>query len=168
MKRTLVVFAVITLVAAGGALAATDTTTFQVTASVTQNCTISAVALAFGPYDPIVANAAANLDATGGVTITCTKGSNVTIGLDAGLHSANAVGTTRAMSDGGTAYLSYELYQPGGYATVWGASGTALYTPAAAPSKAPRAFTINGRVPAGQDAAVAALYSDTVTATVNF
>ena len=42
--------------------AATATSSFTVSASVTANCTISAGALAFGPYDPVVTNASADLD----------------------------------------------------------------------------------------------------------
>ena len=98
------------------------------------------------------------------MTIACTKGATTTMGLSLG---SNASGTTRRMTDGASNYLTYEIYQDSGRATVWGNSGAGLYTPAAAPSKTARSFTAYGRVTAGQDVP-AASYTDTVTATVNF
>ena len=144
-------------------------TSLSVTASIANNCTISTGALAFGGYDPVATNASTALDGTGTVTIACTKGASTTIGLDTGTHAGNASGTTRAMSDGaGTpSYLSYELYQDSSRSTVWTNSGGGLYTPAAAPSKAARSYTVYGRVPSGQDVP-AGSFTDTVTATVNF
>ena len=81
-------------------------------------------------------------------------GETTTVGLDAGQNAANAVGTTRAMQVAGPDYLSYELYQDAGRSTLWGNSGGSLFTPAAAPNKNPRTFTIYGRVPAGQSSTI--------------
>jgi spore coat protein U-like protein len=136
----------------------------NVSATVANNCTISTVALAFGAYDPVTTNAAANLDSTATVTVACTKGATSTIGMNLG---SNASGSTRRMTDGATNYLTYELYQDSGRTTVWGNSGTGLFTPAAAPSKAARNFTVYGRVASNQDVP-AGTYTDTITATVNF
>jgi spore coat protein U-like protein len=144
--------------------AATATANLGVSATVTNNCTISTVALAFGSYDPVVANASTNLDGTGTVSVACTKGSTATIGLGGG---ANASGTTRRMGDGASNFLTYELYQDSNRSTVWGNSGTDLLSPVAAPSKAARNFTVYGRVASDQDVP-AGNYSDTVVATVNF
>ena len=152
---------------AAPALAATAQSNFNVTASVTNNCTITSTTLAFGAYDPVSANATIALDAAGSVDVACTKGAAPTIGLNAGNNSASASGTTRAMSNGAGDFLSYEIFQNGGRTTVWGNSGAGLLTTAPAPSKAARSFPTFGRIPAGQDAASGA-YTDTVTATVNF
>ena len=59
------------------------------------------------------------------------------------------------------------MYKDSARTAVWGDAGGALYSAGAAPSKAPRAFTVYGRVPAGQDVP-AGSYSDTIVATVNF
>jgi spore coat protein U domain-containing protein, fimbrial subunit CupE1/2/3/6 len=168
MKRvTTLATALIVLLASAPAFAASSATSnFSVTATVSNNCTISTTAISFGAYDPTVSNLSAPLDATGSVTITCTKGASTTIGLNAGAHGTNATGTTRAMSSG-SGYLSYELYQDTGRATVWDNS-TGLFTPPVAPSKDPRTFTMYGRIPAGQDVPASTTYTDTVTATVNF
>ena len=104
------------------------------------------------------------LDGTGTVTIACTKGATTTIGLGLG---GNASGSTRRLTDGSGNYLTYEAYQDSSHATVWGTSGAGLLTPAAAPSKAARNFTVYGRIAGNQDVP-AGSYTDTVTATVNF
>ncbi len=146
------------------AAAATATANLTVTATVTNNCTISTAPVAFGNYDPVVANASTSLDSTGTVTVACTKGATATVGLSLG---SNPSGSTRRLKDGGTNVLTYELYQDSGRSTVWGDAGAALLSPGAAPSKAPRSFTVYARVPSGQDVP-AGNYTDTVVATVNF
>src|SRR5512138_1082750 len=138
--------------------AATATANLGVSATVTNNCTISTTALAFGSYDPVVANAATNLDGTGTVSVACTKGTTATVGLGVG---SNASGSTRRMTDGSGNFLTYELYQDASHTTVWGNAGGGLLSPAAAPSKATRNFTVYGQVASNQDV-TAGSYSDTV------
>ena len=145
------------------ALAQTASTNLSVTALVAKNCSITTTAVAFGSYDPIVANASTPLDGTGSVVVTCTKGSGTRIDLGLG---SNATGSVRKML-GGTDLLTYELYTDTGRATVWGSGAGAGQTIATAPNKNPRTFTVYGRVPAGQDVG-AASYADTVVATINF
>jgi spore coat protein U-like protein len=145
------------------ALAQTATANLSVTATVTKNCSITTTPVAFGSYDPIVANAASPLDGTGTVVVTCTKGAGTRIDLGLG---SNATGSTRQML-GGTDLLTYELYTDTGRSTVWGSGAGAGQSIPAAPNKNPRTFTVYGRVAAGQDVG-AASYSDTVVATINF
>ena len=165
------------LVAPAIALAASATTTIAVSASVTQNCTISTTsALAFVAYDPIGANATAALNATGQVSVACSKGATgLTIGIDNGAHVA---GAQRQML-GGTAagMLQYNLFQPPNNtpstpctfpATVpWTNTGAGLFTLSSATTKVARVYNVCGTVPGGQDVAADA-YTDTVTATINF
>lgn len=132
-------------------------------AAVNGNCTIATSSLAFGAYDPIAANASDPLDGSGVVTLTCTKKATAVIALGLG---ANASGATRQMSDGDGNLLTYELYQDAARTTVWDDDAGTLAAPEA-PSKAPRDFTVYGRVPGNQDVP-AGSYSDTVEATVNF
>jgi spore coat protein U-like protein len=151
------------------AFGASASTTLGVSAAVANNCTITTGGVSFGTYDPL---SATDTDSTGSVTITCTKGTTATVALDTG---ANASGAVRRMNDGSGNYLTYELYHPANvtpgagaaYTTVWGTSGANLFSPAAAPSKAGRTFTVSGRITAGQDVAAGG-FSDTVQATVNF
>ena len=142
--------------------AGTQTAALAVSATVANNCTISTAPVAFGSYDPVDVNAAANLDGAGTVTIACTKGSTTPIDLDLG---ANEDGTTRRMVSAGN-FLTYELYTDATRADVWG-TGVDGQTPPAAPNKNARAFTVYGRVPSGQDVP-AGSYADSITATVNF
>ena len=143
--------------------AQTATANLGVSATVAKNCSITTTAVAFGAYDPVVANATAPLDGSGSVVVTCTKGAGTRIDLGLG---ANVSGTTRRMA-GGTDFLTYELYQDTGRTTVWGSGATDGLTIPVAPSRAARTFTVFGRVPAGQDVA-ADSYADTVVATINF
>jgi spore coat protein U-like protein len=161
--RVALVFGGLVLGMAAPAMAQTATANLSVTATVAKNCSITTTAVAFGSYDPIVANAATPLDGTGTVVVTCTKGAGTRIDLGLG---SNASGTTRRMT-GGTDFLTYELYQNTTRTTVWGSGAAAGQTIAVAPSKAARTFTVYGRIPAGQDVA-AASYNDTVVATINF
>ncbi|MBI2188318.1 MAG: spore coat protein U domain-containing protein [Acidobacteria bacterium] len=144
--------------------AGSATASLAVNATVINNCTVSTSAVAFGSYDPVVANASTNLDSTGSITIACTKGATATIGLSAG---SNASGNARRLSDGASNYLTYELYKDSSRASMWGNSGADMYSPPAAPNKTPRTFTAYARVTSDQDVP-AGSYTDTVTATVNF
>jgi len=157
--------------------AASATSTIAVSASVTQNCTISTTsALAFVAYDPIGANATAALNATGQVSVACSKGATgLTIGMDNGAHVA---GAQRQMLGGVAAgLLQYNLFQPPNNTpstpctfpgtTAWTNTGGGLFTLSSAPTKTARVYNVCGTVPGGQDVA-ADSYTDTVSATINF
>jgi len=153
-----------------GSAFATDTAELAVSASVTANCTITTTELAFGAYDPIVANKTAALDSsTGKVTITCTKGYVTTISLGQGAHYGTGLPSTRAMVGGNpSASLSYLLYQNSGRTTAWGESTDALTT-TAYDDIAAHDYVVYGRIPAGQVVSAGPPgYADTVVATVNF
>lgn len=131
-----------------------------VSASVAANCVLTAGSLAFGAYDPLVANDTAALDQSGTFTIRCVKGVTANVGLGDGLY------TGRQMSAGGVDRLDYELYQDAGRTTVWTDSGAGRLAYTAA-SKSASTLTIYGRVAAGQDVA-AGSYVDTVVASAEF
>jgi spore coat protein U-like protein len=172
MKKTLVpITLALALVAiAPAAFAATATSPLTLSATVVNNCTITTTPVGFGNYDPL--SASVN-NASGTVVITCTKNAATTITLANG-NSYSA--PNRRMSDG-TNFMNYEIYQPptnvAGAACTWvspvrwGAAGAEIFTPTAAPSKAARTYNVCGQIPAGQDLA-AALFNDTVVATINF
>jgi spore coat protein U-like protein len=151
------------------------TTTFTVTATVLSNCSISATNLSFGTYNPL--SASVN-NATSMVTITCTKGAASTIGMDNGLNFASG---TRNMKSAAADLIAYSVGKPPNNtvgtactfpaATAWTTSGAGLFTPVAAPSKAARTYNVCGTIAAGIDvpgSAAGVLYSDTITASVNF
>jgi spore coat protein U-like protein len=165
------------------ALAQSATSPLTVTAAVASNCAISTSAVAFGAYDPVATHRAGvggiDLNATGVVTVTCTKNSasvNITLGL-----GANASGSVRRMLGApGGEFLTYELYHasattpaavctfPG--TTVWGTAGAGVFTPTGVTNwgaNSAKNFNVCGTVTKGQDVG-AASFTDSVTATVNF
>jgi spore coat protein U-like protein len=159
------------------ALAATASTSVPVSANVTQNCAIStSSALAFTTYDPVGVNATVPLNATGQISVTCSKGAvGMTIGMDNGAHVAAAQRQMTGIT--ATNLLLYNLFQPPTNApgiactflgtTAWTASGAGLLTLTSAPTKVARLYNVCGTIPAGQDVA-ADTYSDTVGASINF
>lgn len=155
------VFAIIALAMGNSSLAATDTTTFTVTATVISTCDVSATDLSFGNYDPV---SVTDLDATNTVTVNCTDGTAYDIGLNAGI-GAGATVATRKLTNGGNT-LDYTLYQDAPRTTVWGDTvgvDTVDDTAGAVSSD----HTIYGRIDNGQNVP-AGLYSDTITVTVTY
>jgi spore coat protein U-like protein len=144
--------------------AGTATANLSVTATVTNNCTISTSTLALGSYDPAVTNASSGVDrdASGTVTITCTQGTAPTVTLGQGANYSSG----RRMTDGSGNYLTYEIYSDSGRTTVWD-DGAGTVSPGAAPSNAARDITAYGRITKGQSVP-AGSFTDTVLATVNF
>jgi spore coat protein U-like protein len=138
--------------------AATATGTVTVTASVAKNCTLSSPNLAFGAYDP---TAATPLDVSTTLTVTCTKTTAWTVALGNG---SNFASPNRRMKDATSGdFLQYELYSDAAHTTVWNGASTVpgTGTPASQP-------TIYGRVAINQFVTPAAVYSDSVVATITF
>lgn len=159
---------------APAASAGTASGTLNVTASVAQNCTITnSATLAFGAYDPVVANLSSALNASTTMNVTCTKGaSSIRLDMGATANTGHCTTTTRCMVNGGH-YLNYELYQDSSHTTVWstgaGTPGGQTLSPAAWGASNPDTVTIYGQIYGGQDAFVSSgNYSDSITATVNF
>src|SRR5438132_1959512 len=165
MKRT--ILSLITLSALAvtvPAFAGSASANLNISASVAANCTITTSPVAFGAYDPVVANAATDLTATGSVNVACTKGTAATI--DLGNGGSFAAGSRRMSS--GSDFLNYALYKDAARTQVWGsglAGGTTMAYNAA--TKASTAVSVYGTVPQAQDITVGA-YADVVLATINY
>lgn len=165
LATTLLSVAAATLFA-GSAVAGTASTNLGVTASVSDNCIISTADVAFGAYDPIVANAASARNGTGTVTITCTTDASavVTLGLGANDNGGTAADPARRLSDG-TNFLDYTLSSDAGRTTEWGnTAGTGV---ADTGTGVASAHTVYGSIDAAQNVPQGS-YSDTVLATVTF
>ncbi len=166
------------------ALAGTASTNLTVSATVAANCSITTTPVAFGSYDPVTANATADLLSTGTVAVACTKNTpttNLYIALGQGTHFSSNRRMQAAVNT--TDFLNYELYQPPNNApgtacpssagsVIWGnGPGTGAYGTRLAltspTSKAARIYNVCGIVTAGQDVSVDS-YNDTVQATINF
>jgi len=176
MARSLSLLQCLVLLAA---VSLTGTSTTVTVTAVVGKCSLGTGAMAFGSYDPIVANATTPFDSalngiTGSITISCTKGTaspTPAVQLSLGSNAAHASGScktgtcTRAMSDGAGDYLSYDLYTSAAENTVWNTSNTVAYS---STSFAPATLTIYGYIPAAQNVSISANYSDSILATVNY
>ena len=141
---------------------ATDlTSTFNVTATVLASCTLTAGNVVFGNY------AAAQLDATGTLSVTCTTGASYVIALDAGSGTGATVATRRMTHSVSSAQtLAYSLYRDASRALVWGTTaGVNLY--AGVGTGSAQSITVYGRA-AGAQYPEAGAYTDTVTATITY
>ena len=158
MKKSLVPIALalaLIAVAPAAFAAGSATSTLTLNSSVAANCTIGAAALNFGAYDPVVANLSANLDGSTTMDVACTKG------IAPIITTATAGG---GMTGGGDT-LNYLLFSNAGLTASFVTPG---FTMPAATTPAAQTLTIYGRVPGGQNVGVAALYTGTITFTVNF
>ncbi|WP_372750214.1 spore coat U domain-containing protein [Litorivivens sp.] len=143
---------------------ASATTTFDVTASVVDSCSVSANNLAFGDVEPV---SNLNIDATGAVTVTCSLGTSYSVELDDGANSSDGSVSTRRMTDGASNFLSYQLYSDALRTSVWGeTSGTNDVTGTGTGLGIP--LTVYGRIPSGQQETQTGSYSDTINVTVNY
>lgn len=141
--------------------AQTVTDTFQVTATVPDECIISASDLAFGNYSVTVG---ATIDGTTNLSITCSGGTAYVVSLDAGTGSGASVATRKMTSGANT--LDYSLYQDAARTQLWGQTG-GTDTVGGTGSGSAESISVYGQIAAAQPAAVGS-YADTITATVTF
>ena len=152
------------------AYAGTDSSNMAVTADIGMNCTISTTDIAFGSYDPIVANASSDLDAAGSVTTTCTVGSAGSViigqGLGASEGSTDADPVRRMQGPGEGDYLEYQVYSNDDRSAVW--TNTVATGETYTATGSAEVMPVYGRVAAGQTSVAEGSYSDTLIVTVNY
>ncbi|MFD2261528.1 spore coat U domain-containing protein [Lacibacterium aquatile] len=161
LALTVAAAAMVSLLPATGAQAATASTSILVTAAVAQACIVVATPLAFGVYDP---TSASPTDGTATVAVTCTTGTAYTVGLSAG-GGTGATTTVRKMTFGANT-LNYALYQNAGRTTNWG-NAVGTDTVAGTATGLLINHTVYGRITAGQTVPMGA-YADTVAVTVTY
>ena len=145
-----------------GVLAATQTTTFAVTATVLSVCLVSAADLQFGNYS---ASAGTPLTASSSIIVNCTSGTSYTLELDKGAGIGAAI-NARSMTYL-TNSLTYGLYTTSGYTTLWGDGTLSTQTVGGTGALSPVTHTVYGRVPTGQYVP-SGLYSDLITVTLTY
>ncbi len=164
MKNSLRIIGAVAALSVGyAAQAATQSTTFNVTATVVSSCALSAANLAFGNYDPL---SAANTDGTTTVTVTCSLLTPYNLGISAGANGSGVSARQMLIGGGGTEKLNYSLFRDALRTLNWGVTvGTdtlsGLGTGLAVPTP------VYGRIGAGQNQPIGS-YSDTVTVTVTY
>ena len=147
-----------------GANAATQTDTFDVTATIIASCTISANNLAFGNYDPL---AAGDLDQTTTISVTCSNGAPYNIQLNGGSVTGNVAGRRMDHDTAPANTLDYSLFRDAGRTQNWGVTN-GTDTVAGTGNGAAQVVTVYGRITAGQTTPIIGNYTDTVTATVEY
>ncbi|HYI48983.1 MAG TPA: spore coat U domain-containing protein [Allosphingosinicella sp.] len=145
------------------ALAATVSAPLTVNATVTANCTVSTSPLAFGDVD---STSASDVDAAGGLSITCTNGSGWTASADVGSGSGASFANRRMTS--GANLLNYNIYTTAARTVVWGDGTGSTATIGGTGSGSAQAVTVYGRVAGGQTSVPIGSYADTVSVTVTY
>lgn len=154
----------VTLFATSPAFAADTTASLSTTATVTSNCAVTTTAVAFGNVD-VTSNA--DVDGTGGISVTCTNGTAWTAKADLGSGTGASI-TTRKMTSGAN-LLDYTLYTDTGRLTIWGDGTTGNGSPITGTGTGnAQATTIYARIPSAQTTKPAGSYADTVTVTVSY
>jgi len=145
------------------------------TAQAAADCSIAAVSVNFGAYDPV---ATSPDDSVGSVTVTCRHVSggaeriNYAVMLSNGLHGTSAA--TRRMG-AGAGRLGYNVFTDPARTQVWGngtggtviASGSMTVGPGAGNGTKTFTHSVYGRIPQLQDA-VPGTYNDTMVLTLTF
>lgn len=150
-------------------------------AAVAADCSVSAVGVAFGTYDPL---AVTHVDATGSVSVRCvwtgSGGSgrqrvSPVISLNAGLPPGTL--QQRRLRTVAGDLLNYNLFRNAARTQIWGDGSSGTYTAPTVPAtlvlppsghSRTGSRTVYGRMPAGQTHAAPGSYSDTITVTVTF
>lgn len=115
IKKTIPWFLVsVIFLVATKTVAAVATAPYQVIVNVINYCTVLAGSLEFGRFN------GEQIDANSDIYITCSSGTNYSIGINNG---ANYSAPYRRMTDGSGHYLNYQLYNDEARTTVWDLSG---------------------------------------------
>jgi spore coat protein U-like protein len=132
------------------------------TATVINNCVVSATTINFGGSVGVLTGA---VTANGTITARCTSGDSYSIALNKGTTSGGSI-ADRQMAGSGSAVVHYQLYTGSGYTTIWG-DGTTGSTNGGTGSGTNQNYTVYGRVQA-QTTPAPNTYSDTITVTVTY
>lgn len=144
------------------AWAQTASSNLSVTATVTANCSVSTSAVAFGNVNP----QGANVDATGGLTVTCSNGTAWAASAGVG-SGAGATLAVRRMTAGADT-LNYALYTDSNRTNLWGDGTASTVTITGTGNGSAQNSVIYGRVPTGQVTVPPGSYADTVAITVSY
>ncbi len=151
--------ALLVVLPAASALAATTTASVAVSATVVATCVVSASPLAFGNYTGVQS------DSTATLTLTCTNTTPYNVGLGVGLATGATV-TTRAMTGPSAATLPYAMFSDAVRTANWGQTIATDTVPGTGTGSV-QTLTVYGRIAGGLYTAPGA-YNDTVTATVTY
>ena len=143
---------------------------FTISAVQAASCSVSAMPVPFGTYDPTLASPN---DSSGEITVSCT-GVLETVNYTVNLSKGNSTDYTRFLKVGAH-QLNYNLYTMSTRQAnqIWGdntggsvrQSGTFTFIIIVTPTTQTAKFTVFGRIPAGQDVAPGT-YGDSIVVSV--
>ncbi|GLO47232.1 Csu type fimbrial protein [Pseudomonas putida] len=138
-----------------------------VSLTVTNDCQITTPSISFSSA-PVVAGFGT---VSQSLSVSCTKGSNYTVGLDDGQNAANG---RRRMKSAANNYLAYDIFKSAG-AVRWGSVGAARrasadadVNPGTGTGTGSQVFNYNAKVYTDQATPPAATYTDSVILDVQF
>lgn len=99
-----------------GVQAGTVSTSFPVSATVGEGCTINVSGISFPTYTQT------GVDTTGSITVTCPQNIAYNVTMNSGLNY-DSVSGRRRMNDGAGNLLMYNLYRNSGLTFIWGDNG---------------------------------------------
>jgi spore coat protein U-like protein len=137
--------------------------TLTATATVTNDCAITATTVNFGSSVGILNS---NKTATGTITATCTNTDSYSIALNKGTTSGASL-TNRLMAGSGSAVVQYQLYTNSGHSTIWGDGSAGTSTNGGTGTGNSQSYTVYGLVQPQPTPAPNA-YSDTITVMVTY
>jgi spore coat protein U-like protein len=138
-------------------------TSFNVSADLRGTCTITASPINFGT----VANLLTAQSASGSLAVACTIAMPYSIALNAGSTTGNTIAARKlSLGGSGPGIVSYQLYQDGGFSTLWGDGTTGATYPGTGTGTLQN-IPVHARVPA-QPTPASGTYRDTVTATITY
>lgn len=144
------------------ALAGTATDNMQVTATVVDNCVVTAAPMAFGTLTTL---GGGNIDTQANISLTCTPNAVYDVALDLGL--TGAAGQRYLVNDVDAAQkIPYDVYTDATRTDAWG-TGVSLSVVGTA-TGGTDTLVAYGRIPTTATAVTAGSYADTVTVTVTF
>lgn len=160
------------LLASGAALAATETGTLTVQATVQGACSIGDKTLSFGNISSVnvgtggTLGSSVDVDANAVVDVICTTGTTGTVTLDDG---ANKGTTYRRMKHGTADYIEYHLYNEATRTTEIAADNGATTAYTIVGDGANDTFTVYGRILAAAiNNQPLGTYTDSVTMTITY
>jgi spore coat protein U-like protein len=136
---------------------------FNVQATVINDCSISATSISFGTSGLLKST----LASTGNLSVACTNKAAYSIALNAGTGTNATVADRRMTRSGGADQVSYQLFQDAAYAKAWGdgTSGTSAY--AGVGTGSTQNIPVYARV-LPQSTSTPGSYLDTVIATITY
>ena len=135
------------------------TFSFVVQANIQPTCSVTTSAVAFGSRSSL----AAQVDATGTVTVTCGSGTSYTVALDGGANGGTSA-ITRKMASGANR-ITYGLFRDAARTAGWYSDASSVASGTGNGSA--QVLTVYGRV-GGQPTPAPGTYSDSVVVTVSY